>query len=228
MAPAAFLQRPVRWLNAISRYGASRSGGPNFAYDLCVRRVAAEERRSLDLTTWHSAYCGAEPIRHDTLRAFASAFAPCGFRSSALRPCFGLAEATLLVTAGRWAEAGSTESLTRVVRPGWRYPGGHRRTRDQATRGPGGGEIWVAGPGVARVESSGGTQHLWRADRSGRRPVLDGDLGFIHGGALHVSGRLKMATRHEALPAGSRADNRTASAIRPGCSAAFTTKRIAR
>ena len=98
MSPMTFLQRPVRWLEAISRYRATTSGGPNFAYELCVRKISAEQRATLDLSSWRVAFNGAEPIRHETLESFASTFAPCGFRREAFYPCYGLAEATLLVS----------------------------------------------------------------------------------------------------------------------------------
>ncbi len=100
MSPVAFLQRPLRWLQAISRYGATTSGGPNFAYDLCVRKISPEQRAALDLSSWSVAFNGAEPIRAETLDRFAEAFAPCGFRREAFYPCYGLAEATLFVSGG--------------------------------------------------------------------------------------------------------------------------------
>ncbi len=99
MSPVAFLQNPFRWLSAISRYRATTSGGPNFAYDLCVRKIGLEQRKLLDLSSWEVAFNGAEPVRAATLTAFAEAFAPCGFRMQAFRPCYGLAEATLLVSS---------------------------------------------------------------------------------------------------------------------------------
>ena len=101
MSPASFLQRPVRWLEAISHYRATTSGGPNFAYDLCARKITADDAAKLDLSSWSVAFNGAEPVRAETLDRFASRFAPCGFRRSALFPCYGLAEATLVVTGGR-------------------------------------------------------------------------------------------------------------------------------
>jgi amino acid adenylation domain-containing protein len=101
MSPVSFLQRPLRWLQAISRYGGTTSGGPNFAYDLCVRKSTPEQRTTLDLSSWRVAFNGAEPIHPDTLERFAAAFAPCGFRREAFYPCYGLAEATLIVTGGR-------------------------------------------------------------------------------------------------------------------------------
>jgi acyl-CoA synthetase (AMP-forming)/AMP-acid ligase II len=97
MSPLAFLQRPMRWLEAISRLRATTSGGPNFAYDLCARRATDDDVGRLDLASWTVAYNGAEPVRSETLARFADRFAPCGFRRTAFYPCYGLAEATLLV-----------------------------------------------------------------------------------------------------------------------------------
>lgn len=102
MSPMTFLKRPIRWLETISRYGVSSSGAPNFAYDFCVRRVSEAQRDSLDLSSWRVAFNGAEPIHHETQRRFADYFAPAGFRPQAMVPCYGLAEATLLVSANRF------------------------------------------------------------------------------------------------------------------------------
>src|SRR5581483_7325468 len=99
-SPAAFVQKPLRWLEAISRYRGTTSGAPNFAYDLCVERIAPEERERLDLSCWNLAFNGAEPVRSDTLARFAEAFRPCGFQPGAFNPCYGLAEATLVVSIG--------------------------------------------------------------------------------------------------------------------------------
>ena len=98
MPAVAFLMQPVRWLQAISRYKATISGGPNFSYELCTRRITPEQRETLDLSGWDVAYNGAEPVRGDTMKRFADAFASCGFRPGALHPCYGLAEATLVVS----------------------------------------------------------------------------------------------------------------------------------
>ena len=100
MSPMAFLQKPFRWLSAISRFGATTSGGPNFAYDLCVRKITPERRATLDLSTWEVAFNGAEPVREDTIEQFCETFSPCGFRREAFYPCFGMAEATLIVSGG--------------------------------------------------------------------------------------------------------------------------------
>ena len=104
MPAVAFLMQPIRWLRAISRYKATISGGPNFAYELCTRRITQEQRETLDLGSWDVAYNGAEPVRADTMQRFAATFAACGFRPGALHPCYGLAEATLLVSGGSLRE----------------------------------------------------------------------------------------------------------------------------
>src|SRR5215469_1189810 len=100
MSPVAFLQRPLRWLQAISRAGGTTSGGPPFAYDLCVRKITPEQRATLNLSSWDVAFTGAEPVRYETLEHFAATFAPCGFRREAFYPCYGLAEATLIASGG--------------------------------------------------------------------------------------------------------------------------------
>lgn len=101
MAPTAFLQRPIRWLQAISRKKATICGAPNFAYDLCVKKITAEQKVGLDLSHWEIIANGAEPVRAETLERFATAFAECGLRRNYLYPCYGLAEATLVVSAGK-------------------------------------------------------------------------------------------------------------------------------
>lgn len=100
MSPLSFLQRPFRWLQAISDYQAVVSGGPNFAYELCLRKIKPADLRGLDLSSWRVAFSGAEPIRGRTLRRFAELLSPCGFSDSSFYPCYGMAEATLLVTGG--------------------------------------------------------------------------------------------------------------------------------
>ncbi len=216
MTPGAFLQRPARWLEAISRYRATTSGGPNFAYELCVRKVGAAQREGLDLSSWQVAFNGAEPVRAGTLRRFAAAFASCGFRASAFRPCYGLAEATLLVS-GRHQEgeprmhAFDAEALERHEAAD---AGDPARSRDLVSCGatvqtvvavdpesgvpspPGRvGEIWVGGPSVAqgyweRPEETVATFGACLADGTG--PFLrTGDLGFVFEGELFLTGRLK-------------------------------------
>ena len=219
MAPETFIQKPVRWLRAISRYRATTSGSPNFGYELCARKVSDEDIAQLDLSSWQVAYNGAEPIRADTLDRFAARFARCGFRRSSLYPCYGMAEATLFVTGGLpHAEPITVHvdadalALHRIEHraagaPGTRALVGCGRTWldeqllivDAETRQPLGpdqvGEIWISGPNVSRG-------YLNRPDEnretfaaflaSGEGPfVRTGDLGFTRDGNLFVTGRLK-------------------------------------
>jgi len=104
MPAVTMIMRPIRWLRAIARTRATISGGPNFAYEMCLRAITPEQRETLDLSHWAVAYNGAEPVRADTLKRFAAAFAPCGFRANAFHPVYGLAEATLLVSGGSLRE----------------------------------------------------------------------------------------------------------------------------
>ena len=199
MSPAAFLQRPVRWLRAIARYGAARSGGPNFAYDLCVRRVTAEDTAGLDLRSWRDAYNGAEPVRADTMRAFASRFAGAGFNPRAFRPCYGLAEATLLVASSRWTPAGGDAAQNMApVSCGQAAPGVDVLIVDPQTRcgcdAGTAGEIWVRGasvsPGYWRQHD--GREVFGARTADGRGPFLrTGDFGLVSNGNLTVTGRLK-------------------------------------
>lgn len=147
MSPAAFVKRPANWLEAISRYGLTVSGGPDFAYELCVRRINDSQLAALDLSRWEVAVNGGEPIDPATLTAFAERFAPAGLRPGALAPCYGLAEATLLVSGTRTAPPAAARTFdaaaleATAVRP--RRPGPHpralrpRRIRRAAHRRPG-------------------------------------------------------------------------------------------
>ncbi|HEV7786800.1 MAG TPA: fatty acyl-AMP ligase, partial [Thermoanaerobaculia bacterium] len=204
--PATFLQRPLSWLAAISRYRATTSGAPNFAYDLCVRRIGAEQRAGLDLASWEVAFNGAEPVRPDTLERFAAAFAPQGFRRKAFYPCYGLAEATLFVSGGGKGalpvvEAAGARGLVGCGRP-WMDqrlavvdPESGRPVSDGQE-----GEIWISGPSVAQGYwgQPEATERDFRARLAGdpadagEGPFLrTGDLGFLRGGELFVTGRLK-------------------------------------
>jgi amino acid adenylation domain-containing protein len=252
LSPVDFLKRPARWLEAISRYRATTSGGPNFAYDLAVRRVAAEQRRDLDLSCWTVAFNGAEPVRAATLERFAEHFAPCGFRREAFHPCYGLAEATLFV-AGRAPEAAPAvrSFASRALERGEAVPSGGSTARplvgcgrpflehrvaivdpeSRTLRAEGRvGEIWVAGASVAqgywgRPEESRETfaATLW----DGGGPFLrTGDLGFLQGGELFVTGRLKdliiLRGRNHYPHDLEQTAEAGHPALRPGCSAAFS------
>ncbi|HEY6392955.1 MAG TPA: amino acid adenylation domain-containing protein, partial [Bryobacteraceae bacterium] len=175
----------------ISRHRATTSGGPNFAYDLCVRRIPEERRAALDLSSWKVAFNGAEPVRHETLQRFVSAFAAVGFHSSAFYPCYGLAESTLMVSAGRYSpedgrvDCGRPECSVSVVDP---------ESGCEVSEGDV-GEIWVSGPSVAqgywqREEETGSTFGARLRD-SEDRYLRTGDLGMLRRGKLFVTGRLK-------------------------------------
>jgi amino acid adenylation domain-containing protein len=219
MAPAAFLQRPRRWLEAISRYRGTTSGGPNFAYELCLQKIGPEAREGLDLSSWTVAFNGAEPVRADTLDRFAAAFAACGFARQALYPCYGLAEATLFVTGGRPGDgarvatlaaealgrqevqpaAAGEASTLRLVSSGHAWAAQEVLIVDPESRArcppDRVGEIWVSGPSVSpayweRPEASATELHARLADGSGSF-LRTGDLGFIQNGELYVTGRRK-------------------------------------
>ncbi|MEP7339011.1 MAG: amino acid adenylation domain-containing protein [Acidobacteriota bacterium] len=192
MPPLAFLQQPLRWLQCITRYQATTSGGPNFAYELCVRKIAAEQRRGLELGSWEVAFNGAEPVRAETMERFAAAFAPCGFRRAAFFPCYGLAEATLLVSGGHLAGDQGLVSCGKVfdgARVAVVNPQSLQPCEPEQV-----GELWVSGHSVAtgywrRPEETG---HVFRAHLAGRGPFLrTGDLGFLRDSELFITGRLK-------------------------------------
>ncbi|MBN2024714.1 MAG: aminotransferase class I/II-fold pyridoxal phosphate-dependent enzyme [Pirellulales bacterium] len=220
MSPMSFLQKPFRWLSAVSRFGATTSGGPNFAYELCVQKITPAQRRSLDLSQWKVAFNGAEPVRPDTLDRFCEAFGPCGFRREAFYPCFGLAEATLIVSGGyatkppvvRSFDAAALRAGRAVEAPAGapdacRLVGCGQTLADQtivianpdtlAERAEGEvGEIWVHGPSVAQgywrePEATEAVFGAHLAD-SGDGPFLrTGDLGFLRQGELFITGRIK-------------------------------------
>lgn len=121
MSPVSFIQRPRRWLEAITRFKGTHGGGPNFGYDLCVERVGLEARAGLDLSSWESAYNGAEPVRAATLAAFSAAFAGCGFRPEAHYPCFGMAETTLMVSGGDVDREPVVKAVDRVALEAGRF-----------------------------------------------------------------------------------------------------------
>jgi len=220
MSPQSFLQRPLRWLQAISRYGASISGGPNFAFELCSRKATAEQCATLDLSSWRAAYTGAEPICADTLRRFAAAFALTGFRPESFYPCYGLAEATLMVSGGllhdepvlyttdvaaleRNREAPPSHlrrNLRTLVGCGRAIPGSRIvivEPESMTACAPDIiGEIWVSGRSVAagywnRPQDTESTFHASLSDTLEGPFLRTGDLGFMHEGELFVTGRLK-------------------------------------
>jgi acyl-CoA synthetase (AMP-forming)/AMP-acid ligase II len=196
MAPLEFIRRPAQWLQAISRYRASISIAPNFAYDLCVERV--KDAGELDLTCWQIAFNGSEPVKAETMKRFAEKFGEAGFREESFYPCYGLAEATVFVSSRAPSE--SVVSKREVVSCG--PPCASERvlivdptTRRHCSEGIE-GEIWVAGPHVAqgywkRPDETRASFEAYLSD-DGAGPFLrTGDLGFLLDGEIHVTGRLK-------------------------------------
>jgi acyl-CoA synthetase (AMP-forming)/AMP-acid ligase II len=198
MPPLVFFLWPERWLAAIGRYGATISGGPNFAYEHCVRRRPQIDLSGIDLSRWEVAFCGGERVREPTLRRFAELYAATGFRAAALAPCYGLAEATLLVSGVARAGVRTTRQRdgAEVVSCGPPAPGVTLMIADPQSRRPlpngETGEIWVGGAHV--------TAGYWNkpdvtaetfVTHGGMRFLRTGDLGFMRDGELYVAGRLK-------------------------------------
>lgn len=187
-SPTAFLRDPLVWLRAIAANGRVISGGPNFCYEHAVRKVAPSDVARLDLSRWDVAFVGAEPVNPAVLDRFADHFAPAGFRPSSFLPCYGLAEATLLVTAA--AKGAGVRTADGVVSCGT-GPGVALVGADGRRVAPGDtGEIWVTGPSVTSGYWHGET---FRATLPGEPGTYlrTGDLGFERDGELHVTGRRK-------------------------------------
>ncbi|WP_198670660.1 fatty acyl-AMP ligase, partial [Oceanicella sp. SM1341] len=221
MSPAAFLRRPLRWLDLVSRTRATITGAPNFAYEQCARRAAAGGAEGLSLGSLRLAFCGAEPVRPRTLQRFAAAFAGQGFRAGAFHPCYGTAETVLYVASERpeaaprllSVDAAALSDAGQVVAPGplpdEETPGRREFTSCGAAAegldlaivdperrlraGPGRvGELWLRGPNVTPGYLGHGQEGAFANTLDGVPGwYRTGDLGFAHEGALYVTGRLK-------------------------------------
>jgi acyl-CoA synthetase (AMP-forming)/AMP-acid ligase II/acyl carrier protein len=220
MSPMDFLQNPFKWLQSISTYSATTSGGPNFAYDLCVQKVTNEEKASLDLSSWDLAFTGAEPVQAETIDAFSSAFAVCGFRRESFYPCYGMAETTLIASGGvkkslpilkkfckdsleinkvlpilQGDDRGQTLVSCGRSKLNQQIIIAHpenltRSLPDEV------GEIWVSGDSVAQGYYSLPDEteiafHAQLKDLKEDRFLRTGDLGFVHDSELFITGRLK-------------------------------------
>src|SRR5262249_21671488 len=212
--PGAFVQNPVRLLRAITRYRGSFAGGPNFCFDLCLRRTSEAERDTLDLRSWVCAYNGAEPVRRDTIERFSAYFAPAGFRSRGFYPALGMAEATAHVCGGSIHEepvffAARADALEQNVAVEAVESG--PLVRDLVSCGRAGhdttivivdpvtltecadrrvGEIWVANESIPRGywRRPDDTEATFRGFVNGRGPFLrTGDLGFLDRGEVFVT-----------------------------------------
>ncbi len=239
LSPQRFLREPIQWLRAIDRHRGTVTGAPNFALDMCVEKTDAAQRSGLDLSSLRLFFSGAEPIRRRTLERFAETFAPCGLNREALFPCYGLAEATLLVSGGFLAKSPAPY----LALPGKEVNGGR-----QVSCGPTGGdtqirivdpetgqpkpegevgEIWVRGGGVARGywRNDDLDDVTFRSELDGSRFLRTGDLGFLQHDCLYLAGRLKdviiiRGQNHYPQDIEDTAE-RSHSALRPNCGAAF-------
>jgi acyl-CoA synthetase (AMP-forming)/AMP-acid ligase II len=221
LPPVSFMQRPLSWLRAIHDYRAEVAGGPNFAFDLCVRRHRAEQMQGVDLSCWKLAYNGAEPVRADTIERFAATFAPYGFAANSAHPAYGMAEATLLISASHRGAGPVTRAVSR--RDGLQHDQAISPTNDEDARVLVGcgrplagerlaivdpesrrrlprcsiGEVWVAGPHVARGywRNPEATDSVFRAAIDGEASgcwLRTGDLGFLdESDELYITGRIK-------------------------------------
>ncbi|MBW4574951.1 MAG: AMP-binding protein [Aphanothece sp. CMT-3BRIN-NPC111] len=220
ISPTTFLQNPIIWLQAISRYQATHSGGPNLGYELCVNKITPEQQQSLDLSSWSNAYNGAEPVRKETLEQFATKFKSCGFQPRFFYPCYGMAEATLMISGGNLkdepvyiaVEADALEqnqvieatkdsnNIKYLVSCGHSLLDTNIAIVDPETCIPCPpnrvGEIWVSSSSVAqgywnKPEATPATFKASLADTSEGSFLRTGDLGFLHDGELFITGRIK-------------------------------------
>ena len=216
MAPTSFLERPIRWLRAISRYRAHTSGGPDFAYGLSALRAKPAQLAELDLSCWKVAFNGAEPVKAQTLAGFAKVFASCGFRAEAFFPCYGLAEATLFVAGADLGRAPTVLDVdAEVFEAEGRFQAAAAAGRKQRLVGCGKpadgllvlvvdehgepvadgrvGEIQISGPNVTQGYWGGLAKEKFRdgmGSWSSKRFYRTGDLGSFSGGELYILGRL--------------------------------------
>ncbi|MBO9643443.1 MAG: amino acid adenylation domain-containing protein [Pseudacidovorax sp.] len=214
-SPGHFLERPVRWLELISRHRATLSGGPDFSFRLCLERISQEQVATLDLSSWRVAYTGAEPVRADTVTAFIERFGAAGFDAGAVYPCYGLAEATLYATgghrgagmvarsfspaglaAGQGVPSSEAEAGNLLVGCGEIAVGHHLEIVDpdslDALEDGAVGEICIAGPSIgAGYWGNKSASSETFVPRGGRRWLRTGDLGFRADGQLYVAGRRK-------------------------------------
>jgi acyl-CoA synthetase (AMP-forming)/AMP-acid ligase II len=217
MSPMSFLRRPLNWLYTIAKYRASVSTAPNFAYERCLERAQEEDFAALDLSSWELTVCGAEPLRSDTLRRFVDNFAACGFRPQTFLPCYGMAEATLMVTGTRRSDPPHVRSFSaaalrrghalvcqegevvEMVGCGWPMRDHEIVVVNPDTCEELGactiGEVWLRGPSVGRGywgQESRNQQTFSAFTNDGRGPFFrTGDVGFLLDGELFVIGRMR-------------------------------------
>ncbi|XLS29490.1 non-ribosomal peptide synthase/polyketide synthase [Flavobacteriaceae bacterium M23B6Z8] len=221
MPPTAFIQKPLKWLQAITKFKATTAGAPNFAYDLCVSAIKKEDLDALDLSSWKVAYNGSEPIKHTTLEQFATYFKGCGFDAKSYMPCYGMAETTLFVSGLpfedtlRFLTVEKDQFLTKKIVPIDKESKVNENQLKLTSCGhiakelevllvnpenlkecePNEiGEIWISGDSVAKGYwmQEQKTKEIFHAYNEGKGPFLrTGDMGFIYKDDLYITGRLK-------------------------------------
>lgn len=206
LSPQAMIRKPLRWLRAIARFGATISGGPDFAWRLLTERVQAEDLVGIDLSHWRLAFSGAEPVRISTLERVAALLAPTGFLNAAFLPCYGMAEATLIISGGPGSGVPSVSRPNNAAADSTPYVGCGQPVAgcsvaivdpEAMVQQPDGcvGEVWAHGTHVAAgywgdPERTALTFHA-RLPGDTRHWLRTGDLGFMRHGQLHLSGRIK-------------------------------------
>lgn len=220
MSPMDFLQQPIRWLQAISRYRGTTSGGPTLAYDLCVRKITEEQSQTLDLSSWDLAFVGAETVRNAVLERFVAKFSPCGFRPEAFYPCYGMAETTLMVSGGVKSASPILAHLEKTALENNQIIlSSHPQENTMTLVGCGSipsdakvivvnpdtcqpcqtdqvGEIWVSSPSVAqgywnKPQQTAEAFENTLTETQNCSFLRTGDLGFVQDGELFITGRLK-------------------------------------
>lgn len=220
MSPITFLRNPYIWLKTISERKALISGGPNFSFDYCVKKITAKQKETLDLSSWRLAFNAAEPIKASTMENFSDYFADCGFNASSFVPCYGLSEATLLASAAipetgfsklsacdealkkgmyRASDDGRVEKV--LVSSGREVDGNRIAIVDPVSLSRLGegeiGEVWIQGPAVCHgywgkpgYSMSVFAAKINREEKEGSF-LRSGDLGFLYQGELFITGRMK-------------------------------------
>ena len=220
MSPISFVQKPLRWLQAISKYQATTSGAPNFAYELLCDRIKDDQLKQLDLSSWQVAFCGAEPVQKSTLERFTQKFAVCGFQPTAFYPCYGMAEATLMITGGNYQQAPLIKYVDKaaleknevvfsdrnsaqnkaLISAGHTWLDGKlaiiNPVTNQECQANQVGEIWFSSPSVGlgywqKPKLTTATFQAKFKQQSNKEHFLrTGDLGFIADQELFITGRL--------------------------------------
>ncbi len=199
MSPLHFIKKPLRWLEMISKYKSTTSGGPNFAYSLCANKIKDSDIEHLDLSSWRVAFCGAEPINASTLKAFHDRFSKVGFNIESFLPCYGLAETTLMVSCGplNTIDTDNKATVNPIVDCGVMYQETYIVNPESLQKCNEGevGEIWISSDSVAQGywNKPELNEEVFKAKIPGHKGMYfrTGDLGYIKNNHLFPVGRLK-------------------------------------